>query len=73
MKFILLILDRGSLKTPEIVESIESDILLALQSRLHVSQASSVDFAKLLLLIVDIRGMTTQYLEAILDSPVQEK
>jgi hypothetical protein len=63
--------DREGLQAADTVERIETDIALALQSQLLVSHGEPLLFARLLQLVVNLRAMTTQYLEAILNSPLQ--
>ena len=67
----MCISDRDGLKNPRMVEAVETDIALALKSQLLVNHGEPIMFAKLLELVIPLRSMTTQYLEEILNSPLQ--
>ena len=67
----LIISDREDLSSRAAVEEAEIDIALALKSQLLVNHGVPILFARLLDLIIHLRAMTTEYLEAILNSPLQ--
>ena len=55
------------------VEGVETDIALALRAQLLVNHSEAILFARLLELTVHLRAMTTRFLDAILNSPLQVK
>ena len=67
----LILSDREDLSNTAAVEEAEIDIALALKSQLLVNHGVPILFARLLDLIIHLRAMTTEYLEAILNSPLQ--
>ena len=67
----LILSDREDLSSRAAVEEAEIDIALALKSQLLVNHGVPILFARLLDLIIHLRAMTTEYLEAILNSPLQ--
>ena len=67
----LILSDREDLSSTAAVEEAEIDIALALKSQLLVNHGVPILFARLLDLIIHLRAMTTEYLEAILNSPLQ--
>ena len=66
-----MISDRENLTNIKIIEVMELDIAMALKSQLLVSHAEPLVFARVLQLIADLRVMTTNHLEDILNSPVK--
>ena len=66
-----MISDREDLSSRNIIEQAEIDIALALKSQLLIKHGVPILFARLLDLIIHLRAMTTEYLEAILNSPLQ--
>ncbi len=53
------------------MERVEADLVLALKFQLLVNHGQPILFARLLELVVPLRTMTSQYLEEILNSPLQ--